>query len=346
MEKTLSIIIPTYNMEMYLSRCIDSLIKKESIIQYLEIIIVNDGSKDQSLKIALNYQNKHPLSIQVIDKENGNYGSCINAALKIATAKYIRVIDADDWVDSSELSIFLEKLKNMESDLIITNYSKVYPNGNKTIISFNLKEGYSYKINEALPLLQLKDFQMHSITYRTEILKGYTQTEGISYTDQEWIFYPILNVEKVMYIKQNVYQYFLGREGQTMELQIMIKRISQQIKIVEKMMEWYSNYPKLINKNIEKEKYFTDRLIMLLSSIYKIILLTADNEDTSLLNTLDKKLKNTLPLIYTKLNEAVIHHKFPYHFTKTYHQNGKRPNFIIRLLYKKFLRLKASGLIK
>lgn len=332
-------------MELYLSRCIDSLIKKESIIQCLEIIIVNDGSKDRSLEIALNYQNKYPSSIRIIDKENGNYGSCINAALKIVTAKYVRVIDADDWADSDELTIFLEKLIDIESDLIITDYSKVYPNGNKTIICFNLKEGHTYEINEALPLLQLKDFQMHGITYRTEILKGYIQTEGISYTDQEWIFYPILNVEKVTYIKQNVYQYFLGREGQTMELKIVVGRISQQIKIVEKMMEWYSNL-QLINKNTEKEKYFTDRLIMLLSRIYKIILLTADDDETSLLNTLDKKLKNTLPLLYMKLNEAVIHHKFPYHFTKTYHQNGKRPNFIIRLLYKKFLRLKTSGLIK
>lgn len=346
MQKVLSIIIPTYNMEMYLARCIDSLIKEELIIPYLEIIIVNDGSKDRSLKIAQSYQEKFPLSVIVINKENGNYGSCINAALKVATGKYIRVIDADDWVNSKEFTLFVEKLKSTESDLILTDYSKVYANDNKITTSFNLEKDHIYKVSEALPLLKLKDFQMHAVTYRIAILKGYTQTEGISYTDQEWIFYPIHNIKKIIYLKQNVYQYFIGREGQTMDLNIVVKRINQQINIVEKMIEWYSQNLLDINTNIVKTKYFTDRLIMLLSGIYKIILLTADDNKTSLLKNLDNKLRNMQPQLYKKLDEAVIHHYFPYNFTKTYHLNGKRPNLIIRILYKNFLRLRSLGLVK
>lgn len=346
MQKVLSIIIPTYNMEMYLPRCIDSLVKSELVVPYLEIIIVNDGSKDRSLEIAQSYQEKFPLSIIVINKENGNYGSCINAALKVATGKYIRVIDADDWVNSEEFALFVEKLKTTESDLILTDYSKVYANENKITTSFNLEDDHIYKVSEALSLLELKDFQMHAVTYRIAILKGYVQTEGISYTDQEWIFYPIQNVEKIIYLKQNVYQYFIGREGQTMDLKVVVKRVNQQINIVEKMIEWYSQNLLDINTNTEKKKYFTDRLIMLLSGVYKIILLTANDNKTTLLNNLDNKLKNVHPQLYKKLDEAVIHHYFPYKFTKTYHQNGIRPNLIIRILYKNFLRLRSLGLVK
>ena len=100
-NKILTIIIPTYNMEQYLRKCLDSLIVSEENMQRLEVLVVNDGSKDSSSAIGHEYEAKYPQTFRVIDKENGNYGSCVNRGLKEATGKYVKVLDADDYFDDS-----------------------------------------------------------------------------------------------------------------------------------------------------------------------------------------------------------------------------------------------------
>ena len=120
--KLLSIIVPTYNMEAYLVRCLDSVTNK-ILPNTLEVIVVNDGSKDKSLNIARSYQTFRPDIISIIDKPNGNYGSCINEGLKEAQGKYIKILDADDWYNTDSLKVFLEKLVDVDSDLIITDFT-------------------------------------------------------------------------------------------------------------------------------------------------------------------------------------------------------------------------------
>ena len=110
MEKILTICVPTYNMEALLPRCLDSFIIEEEFMNRLEIIVVNDGSKDRSSEIAHQYEAKYPNSFIVIDKPNGNYGSCVNAALKIARGKYFRICDADDYYISKNLSDYISLL--------------------------------------------------------------------------------------------------------------------------------------------------------------------------------------------------------------------------------------------
>lgn len=97
-EKLLTIIIPTYNMQEYLHRCLDSLLVRADLMDRLEVLVVNDGSKDNSSAIAHEYEAKYSQTIRVIDKENGNYGSCVNRGLVEAQGKYIKVLDADDWL--------------------------------------------------------------------------------------------------------------------------------------------------------------------------------------------------------------------------------------------------------
>ena len=96
--KTLSVVVPVYNTENYIKRCLDFMLVDE-IIDDLEVILVNDGSKDNSIKIMRDYESRFPESVVVVDKENGGHGSTINAGLKIASGKYFRVIDSDDWVN-------------------------------------------------------------------------------------------------------------------------------------------------------------------------------------------------------------------------------------------------------
>ena len=121
--KILTIVVPTYNMEKYLSRCLDSMLINNSRKESLEILVVNDGSKDSSMSIAKDYEKKYPDIVKAIDKENGNYGSCVNRGLKEATGKYFRILDADDTFQMCALESMLNALPTTEEDMLVTRYS-------------------------------------------------------------------------------------------------------------------------------------------------------------------------------------------------------------------------------
>ena len=108
MKKNLTISIAAYNVENYLEKTLDSLIIDN--LDKLEVLIVNDGSKDNTKKIAQKYCKKYPNSIKLIDKENGGYGSTINAGIKEATGKYFKQLDGDDWYNTENLNRLVEDI--------------------------------------------------------------------------------------------------------------------------------------------------------------------------------------------------------------------------------------------
>lgn len=231
MSKLLTIVVPTYNMEAYLNRCLDSLLVSDDQMQLLEVLVINDGSKDNSSAIAHEYEEKYPNTFRVIDKENGNYGSCINRGLKEATGKYIKVLDADDWFDTTVFAEFITILQNSNADLIISDFSEVDENGNIT------KE-HKYKIDNSEKIdknPQLFDIWMHAVTYKTNNLRliNYQQTEGISYTDQEWIFHPMVTIKSIKGFEKSLYQYLVGRAGQTVDMNVWHRNMSHEIKTLK-----------------------------------------------------------------------------------------------------------------
>lgn len=241
-NKILSIAIPTYNMERYIERCLDSLVAVRQV-DALEIIVVNDGSTDCSSEIAHRYANKFPNLVMVIDKQNGNYGSCVNAALKVATGKYFRVLDSDDWVNTDGLELLLDKLKNATADAVVTHFSKEFAATGKSITigtAFN-------RFNETLPfgpepLIGVdidKDFVMHKLTYRTALLIkiGFRQTEGISYTDSEYVYYPLMSASSIVLFDICLYRYFIGREGQSISIPSRIKHTNDMLVILMRIMD-------------------------------------------------------------------------------------------------------------
>ena len=126
MSKILSIIIPTYNMEAYLHKCLNSLIvSNNELLKQLEVLVINDGSKDSSSAIAHEYELKYPQSFRVIDKENGNYGSCVNIGLKDASGKYVKILDSDDYFEKDSLSVFIKLLTNIDVDCIFSDRKQI-----------------------------------------------------------------------------------------------------------------------------------------------------------------------------------------------------------------------------
>ena len=174
-EKALSVIVPAYNMEPLLPKCLGSMVlDDDSVFARLEIIVVNDGSKDRTSEIAHEFEAKCPGVFRVIDKPNGNYGSCINVGLKAARGFYVRVLDADDYVETPNFHKYLEFVINETegagADLIVSTYDRVDLNGKCLgVADFGLQGFCRMTLSDAL-----KDgcrYTIHSVTYKLANLK-------------------------------------------------------------------------------------------------------------------------------------------------------------------------------
>lgn len=304
MEKILSVVVPTYNMEALLPRCLDSL-TKDCVPSSVEVIVVNDGSKDGSLRVASEYKKLRPDLLTIIDKENGNYGSCINVALKQARGKYVKVLDADDWFSTEEFIVLHDELKKTDADVVITPFQEVIDG----------KKGKEWKL-----LSKYKDMEldadvffsehfffllpMHMVTYRVELLKriAYTQTEGISYTDSEWVFKPMFHVKNVKTINADVYRYLLGRAGQTMDPKIIIKSLNQELIVLTSQLSYRKEFYSEVSR-LNVREYIDFVVCRKCILIYTQMLIHADDEsfDEKIVNKTDSLLLEYAPDLYSKV---------------------------------------------
>ena len=243
-NKLLTIVIPTYNMEGYLSKCLNSLIiNDKELFNKIEILIINDGSKDNSSSIGHAFESKYPGIFYIIDKENGNYGSCINRGLNEATGKYIKILDADDFFDTDVFEAFVHLLSEINADLIISDFDVV--DGNDNIMSnFNFDGIIKPKlVLDFHQIISSKvfDIQMHATCYKKSIFDNinYHQIEGVSYTDQQWTFYPLTQIKSIYYFPKPLYKYLIGREGQTMANIAQVKNIDQLMVVALEMARVY-----------------------------------------------------------------------------------------------------------
>ena len=330
MNKLLSIIIPTYNMERYLNKCLDSLLIGQNFDK-LEVLVINDGSKDRSSEIAHEYEKKHPNVFRVIDKENGNYGSCINRGLKEATGKYLKVLDADDSFENKNFNIFVNQLKNIDADMILSDYIEINENENfKRTHSFCMTHNKTIKFCDVYKSLFCEDFQMHAVTYKREnlIKIHYEQSVGISYTDLEWLFKPIIMVEKVHYINITIYKYLIGRAGQTSDPKVLDRSIAHFVHILTKMIYDYSYY---LKSNVPISNYLEYRILQLARRVYKMLLLPINtNYKADLTSQIDEFIKVNNMIIYQKLENIPIHRLLPFKYIHYYRQHKKRPPLYIR----------------
>lgn len=296
-RKILSVIVPTYNMEKYLSYCLESFFITKNMDK-LEVVIVNDGSKDRSLEIAEKYVSRVPYVFRIINKKNGNYGSCINAALSVASAKYIKVVDADDSVDSSNLDEFISFLCDNNVDLALSDFVLVDENRKETKrISYDFGKSLM-SMNRICVEKRFKDMEMHAVTYRREMLlsSGYIQTEGVSYTDQQWIFAPMATVRTVGIFNKPVYKYLVGREGQTIDPMVKVGRMADRTKYVLDMIRQYDGL--CLNVSPEIKEYLDARIRPNVLDIYVTYFSNSSKISKKLILTFDEDFRKSSPLFY------------------------------------------------
>ena len=337
MQKLLTIVVPTYNMQDYLNRCLDSLVVSPELMGQLEVLVINDGSKDNSSAIAREYEAKYPETFRVIDKKNGNYGSCVNRGLAEAQGKYIKVLDADDWFDTDAFKSFLRALNEASSDLVLTSFNIVDATTGMASLAYNpnLEVGKVYNFVECT-LDEVGVYMMHAVTYRVELLRSisYVQTEGISYTDTEWVYNPMYAVETMTYNDCNVYQYLMGREGQTMDPRVMVKTINHHEIITKSLIEGVKkNGPEGFARiTIERQIQY------LLKQVYRTRLVLQDSNafDRQAMKSFDQYLMAKRPDLYRRMERLLLKPLLPIPYVVYWRLFGCRfPVDAIRNKYRK-----------
>lgn len=330
MEKILTIVIPTYNMEQYLDQCLSSLIVADAQMSKLEVLIVNDGSKDRSSEMAHGYESRYPGTFRVIDKENGNYGSCVNRGLKEAKGKYIKILDADDYFLTDSLQEIIEKLSACDTDVVITNVIDVDCDGSEHgRREFPLNKDCSFSPDEICDEMLPRLF-MHSITYKTKNLveNGYRQTEGISYTDLEWAYYPMAFSETICYFPEFLYCYRHGRSGQTVEGAQRCKNLWMEEKVINQMLERLSELEATATRGTSA--FLSKRLTLYSSRLYFYYLMEYSKIlDEANLVKFDNNLKSKAPSICADLDDITckLYHIGNFKYIRNWHKRQSRKTF-------------------
>lgn len=303
MSKIISFIIPSYNVEEYLNKALDSFFVPELETQ-IEIIVVDDGSFDQTASIAQSYLEQYPNMYHLLQKENGGHGSAINEGSRIATGKYIKIVDADDWVITENLKNFIEYLTTCDSDVVLTPFHMVDMNtGIRTFQRIYLGN-YARIFTPDEIASNWKAFDrcttFHGITYKTDFYNYYRHElpEKVFYEDQEYATIPFCYAQKVSVLNLTIYQYMVGNSKQSVSQQNQVKRIGHLEKVIDDMLVYWK-----INCRLPgfSESYWIRKAEGIILSYYMIMCILNPEKSTGrrLCTELNHKLKDTCIPLYT-----------------------------------------------
>lgn len=283
--KLISIIVPCYNSEAYIDKCVQSLIRNN---EQIEIILVNDGSTDGTSSKINDYEAKYPGRVKAIHQENKGHGGAVNTGIANASGEYIKVVDSDDWVNSDALSRIIRQIDifhktNQEVDMIISNfiYDKVGVE-NKMVMEYRdilpLNQVFGWKDIGNMPIG--KYFLMHSVIYNRRILEKskLILPEHTFYVDNLFVFLPLVKVDVMYYMDEDLYHYYIGREDQSVNEAIMIKRIDQQLKVNRLMLDQI-DFRQIKEKH--KKKYMI-KYLNIVTAVSSIILLREGTKEALL----------------------------------------------------------------
>ncbi|MBQ7344991.1 MAG: glycosyltransferase family 2 protein [Oscillospiraceae bacterium] len=258
MEKILTVSIAAYNVAEYIRHTLDSIISK-GCIDALQILVVDDGGKDDTLKIVKEYEEKYPDSVFGVHKENGGYGSVLNTSIRLAKGKYFKQLDGDDWFVTENMDKFVELLRGIDADYVITPM-RMFNEVDESIV---LKD-YFADVAEGKYLFDEMDFKqispMHCSTFRTEVLQknDIKITEHCFYTDVELVNRPVPYMETVYVWHEPVYVYRVGREGQSVSKTGVRKHYKEHEKVFWNLIGIYNALPE---DKTSKRQFLRRRLV-------------------------------------------------------------------------------------
>lgn len=302
---TLSIIVPTYNMEAYLAQCLDSLMP---VVQEgdVEVLVVNDGSKDKSLEIAETYRLRQPECVKIVDKENGGYGSAVNAGLRCATGRYVKVLDADDWMSTATLRNVVHTLSKMDDvDVVIAPFNECYECGKIKTRNVDLPTGKVLDLSTNWRNKTILRLGHHYFMYSRRLLTsiGYSQLEHCLYTDAQWSFSPLASAKSVYAFAEPLYEYRLGREGQSVDMAVKKRKFADELRVAEAMAQDFARASFVTDVN---RKYLETKLIAHLWYVYKGTIVLGYRDSWADTERLDETVKSCAPNVWSALGRKTI----------------------------------------
>lgn len=254
--KLISFVVCCYNSQDYMREAIDSLLKGGEDV---EIIIVDDGSKDDTAKIADEYLEKYPSIIKVVHQPNGGHGAGVMAGIRLATGQYFKIVDSDDWVDDEGYKKVLDLVRSINGgpELILTDFQ--YYHGKEPVHQnrYNpLPENQIFGWKEVKRLKLTQNLLIQSTMFKTEAV----QKDNVDlpfhcfYEDTLYVYSAMFNVDKLYYLPINFYCYNVGRPGQSVEENTSIRRYKDFLRVAELCFKAGDPYKYL--KEGDKPKWF------------------------------------------------------------------------------------------
>ena len=243
MKPIITYAVPCYNSAAYMDHCIESILACGTTD--IEIIIVDDGSSDETPAKADAWLERYPDTIKVVHQENGGHGAAVMAGIEHASGTYFKVVDSDDWLDKAANHAVLDTLRGFSEepiDLLIVNY--VYEHtadGTQEFVRYHsaLPTGKVFGWDEVGHFNISQYILMHSVIYRTEVLRGcgLELPRHTFYVDNIFAYVPLPSCERIYYLDVDLYRYFIGRDDQSVNEKVMIGRIDQQLRITRIMID-------------------------------------------------------------------------------------------------------------
>lgn len=242
-QRILTLAIPSYNVSQYLGETLDSLLRCKHI-ESLEVIVVDDGSKDNTNEIVCGYKSSFSGNLIVISKENGGHGSTVNAALEVATGKYFSVLDGDDWVEESALDELLTFMDDRNSDVIITGHYRDFMDVDKHLYN-SYEEECGFECGMEYVWKKRYRFPMTDICYNTQLLKtiGFKMQHHTFYVDNEFCALPFAYVKSICFFSKGYYHYRLGNPNQSVSVGNLVDKIDHHIRVFENIYRQTEGLP-------------------------------------------------------------------------------------------------------
>lgn len=301
MEKILTVSVAAYNVEKTIARTLDSCCA-DGVREQLEVIIVNDGSKDGTVDVVRSYCKRYPDTFKLIDKENGGYGSTLNCSIRAATGKYFKPLDGDDWFDKEGIKKLVNLLAKSDADIVITGRTLCKDDGSSehsfaTWETEILPKYISKKIN--ITDLQAFRNDMWRYTIRTNILKEhpFELPEHCLYTDALFVAYPMPYIRTVIFQDYDVYCYHIGDNEQSVSIRSRIMHIEESRKVFKIMYDYYCEHKR---DNLPGIKLLTMRTAQSFHNylIRPTLLLSVSTKNLEYIRDWDKKIKKESPELF------------------------------------------------
>lgn len=280
--KLLTFTIPCYNSQDYMRHCIESILPGGEDV---EILIVDDGSKDDTAAIADEYAEKYPTIVKAIHQENGGHGEAVNAGIRNATGLYFKVVDSDDWVDWNAYQAILAKLREIAGgsvalDMLLANYvyEKEGAKHKRVMRQTGFPKDQIFTWSDVRHFYKGHYILMHSVIYRTKLLRecGLELPKHTFYVDNIYVYKPLPSVKHMYYMDVDFYRYFIGRDDQSVNEKVMIGRIDQQIKVNKIMIDEFDLW-KIPNPKLRHYMFNYLEIITVISTIMLIRSGTEEN---------------------------------------------------------------------